>query len=71
MSLVVNLVLALVLTAATNVSNPPNHPQVQAYNYPGCGHAFARHGGIIYDAEAAALANGRTTAFLALHLQGD
>ncbi|MGJ7603585.1 dienelactone hydrolase family protein [Variovorax sp. LT1R20] len=48
-----------------------NHPQVQAYNYPGCGHAFARHRGISYDAEAAALANGRTAAFLALHLQGD
>ncbi|MBJ2160401.1 dienelactone hydrolase family protein [Variovorax sp. IB41] len=48
-----------------------NHPQVQAYDYPACGHAFARHRGINYDAEAAALANGRTAAFLALHLQGD
>lgn len=48
-----------------------NHPQAQAYSYPGCDHAFARHRGISYDAEAAALANGRTAAFLALHLQGD
>jgi carboxymethylenebutenolidase len=44
-------------------------PQVQVYSYPGCGHAFARHRGIAYDAEAAALANGRTADFLALHLQ--
>ncbi|MDM0066731.1 dienelactone hydrolase family protein [Variovorax sp. J31P207] len=44
-------------------------PQVQVYNYPGRGHAFARHRGISYNAEAAALANGRTAAFLALHLQ--
>lgn len=48
-----------------------NQPQVQVYSYPGCGHAFARHRGIGYDAEAAALANGRTAAFLALHLQGN
>jgi len=44
-------------------------PQVQVYSYPDRGHAFARHRGIAYDAEAAALANGRTAAFLALHLQ--
>ncbi len=43
--------------------------QVQVYSYPGRGHAFARHRGIAYDAEAAALANGRTADFLALHLQ--
>lgn len=47
-----------------------NHPQVQAYSYSGCSHAFARHGGMSYDAEAAALANGRTAGFLARHLQG-
>ena len=46
-----------------------NRPQVQAYSYPGCAHAFARHRGIGYDAEAAALANARTAAFLARHLQ--
>lgn len=44
-------------------------PQVQVYSYPGCGHAFARHRGMAYNAEAAALANRRTADFLALHLQ--
>ncbi|MNK80902.1 Carboxymethylenebutenolidase [compost metagenome] len=44
-------------------------PQVQVYSYPGCGHAFARHRGTAYNAEAAALANRRTADFLALHLQ--
>lgn len=44
-------------------------PQVQVHSYPGCGHAFARHRGTAYDAEAAALANRRTVDFLALHLQ--
>jgi len=43
--------------------------QVQVYSYPGCGHAFARHRGIAYDAAAAALANGRTADFLASHLK--
>ncbi len=43
--------------------------QVQVYSYPGCGHAFARHRGTAYNAEAAALANRRTADFLALHLQ--
>lgn len=43
--------------------------QVQVCIYPGCHHAFARHRGISYDAEAAALANGRTDAFLALYLK--
>lgn len=52
------------ISSALNAS-----PQVQVYSYPDCGHAFARHRGIAYDAEAAALANGRTAAFLALHLQ--
>lgn len=44
-------------------------PQVQAYSYPNCGHAFARHRGILYDADAAALANGRTADFLSLRLR--
>jgi carboxymethylenebutenolidase len=44
-------------------------PQVGVHSYPGRGHAFARHRGIAYDPEAAALANGRTADFLALHLQ--
>jgi carboxymethylenebutenolidase len=38
------------------------------HSYPGQNHAFARHTGTHYDANAAALANGRTTAFLAEHL---
>lgn len=44
-------------------------PCVQVYRYPGCKHAFARHGGISFDASAAALANGRTDAFLAQYLK--
>jgi carboxymethylenebutenolidase len=38
------------------------------FDYPGCHHAFARHNGLHYDAEAAALANKRTEAFLSKHL---
>jgi carboxymethylenebutenolidase len=34
------------------------------YSYPGQRHAFARHNGEHYNAEAAALANGRTSEFL-------
>jgi carboxymethylenebutenolidase len=43
-------------------------PSATVYSYPGCNHAFARHTGLHYDAQAAALANGRTWAFLAKHL---
>jgi carboxymethylenebutenolidase len=39
-------------------------PSAEIYSYPGCNHAFARHTGVHYDAKAAALANGRTWAFL-------
>ncbi|CAN5711938.1 dienelactone hydrolase family protein [soil metagenome] len=47
-------------------------PSATVYSYPGQHHAFARHNGTHYDADAAALANGRTIAFLAEHLgQGD
>jgi carboxymethylenebutenolidase len=46
-----------------------DRPTAQVYSYPGCHHAFARHRGITYDARAAALADGRTEAFLALHLK--
>jgi carboxymethylenebutenolidase len=45
-----------------------NVPGATIYSYPGCNHAFARHTGVHYDAKAAALANGRTWAFLAKHL---
>ena len=47
---------ALILSALKN------HPQVQAYQYPGRDHAFARTGGDHYNAEAAALAWDRTLA---------
>ena len=43
-------------------------PGVTIYSYPGCNHAFARHTGAHYDAQAAGLANERTRAFLAAHL---
>jgi carboxymethylenebutenolidase len=39
------------------------------FTYPGCSHAFARHGGAHYDGQAADLANARTLAFLDLHLK--
>ena len=37
---------------------------VAVYSYRGQRHAFSRHNGAHYDAEAAALANGRTSEFL-------
>jgi carboxymethylenebutenolidase len=39
-------------------------PNVVIYSYPGCNHAFSRHGGAHYDAAAAKTANDRTWAFL-------
>ena len=41
---------------------------VQIYSYPGCNHAFSRHGGAHYNAEAASLANSRTWEFLKAQL---
>jgi carboxymethylenebutenolidase len=43
-------------------------PGTEVYSYPGQNHAFARHTGAHYDANAARLANGRTVAFLKTHL---
>jgi dienelactone hydrolase len=43
-------------------------PAATVYSYPGQNHAFARHTGLHYNAEAAALAKGRTVAFLSEHL---
>jgi carboxymethylenebutenolidase len=43
-------------------------PSATVYSYPGQNHAFARHTGVHYNANAATLANGRTVAFLAKHL---
>lgn len=45
-----------------------NHAQVTAYTYPGCDHAFARHGGEHYDEAAAKLANGRSLTFFQQNL---
>ena len=39
-------------------------PNTTVYSYPGQHHAFSRHNGAHYDAASAALANGRTSAFL-------
>ena len=43
-------------------------PYATVYTYPGCDHAFARVGGAHFDKNAADLANQRTAAFLAEHL---
>ena len=45
-----------------------SHPQTTLHSYPGMPHAFARAGGVHYDADAATLANGRTYDFLKQHL---
>ena len=45
-----------------------NKPQVDIYSYAGCRHAFARHGGTHYNADAARTANARTLEFLRRHL---
>jgi carboxymethylenebutenolidase len=44
-------------------------PNIAVFTYPGCHHAFSRHGGAHYDAAAATLANQRTWDFLAAHLK--
>jgi len=46
-----------------------DNPLTQVFTYPGCKHAFARHGGTHYDKDAAALANGRSADFFKLHLK--
>ena len=45
------------------------HPHVTIHSYPGMPHAFARAGGVHYDAPAATLANGRTSDFMTRHLK--
>jgi carboxymethylenebutenolidase len=45
-----------------------NHPQVELLAYPNRDHAFARRGGEHYNAEDAALADGRTLAFFKRNL---
>jgi len=51
-----------IMAALAGMSN------VKVYSYPGCNHAFSRHGGAHYNAEAAHLANTRTWAFLSSSL---
>lgn len=46
-----------------------DRPNIEVFSYPGCAHAFARHTGTRYDAEAAKLANARTWAFFDKHLR--
>lgn len=43
-------------------------PKTVIYTYPGQAHAFSRHRGTRYDAEAAELANARTVEFFRKHL---
>ncbi len=45
-----------------------SHQHTTLHSYAGMPHAFARAGGIHYDANAATLANGRTYDFLKQHL---
>ena len=44
-------------------------PKATVYSYPGQNHAFSRHGGAHYNAEAAALSHERTNEFLHRHLR--
>ncbi|WLI89137.1 dienelactone hydrolase family protein [Massilia sp. R2A-15] len=46
-----------------------DNPLAHVFTYPGANHAFARHRGTHYDADAAALANGRTAEFFERHLK--
>lgn len=46
------------------------HPSIQAWEYAGADHAFARVGGTHYEALPATIANGRTAEALASALQG-
>lgn len=46
------------------------HPKVVLHDYAGADHAFARPDGLHFKADAAELANRRTSDFLARHLRG-
>ena len=43
-------------------------PRFEVFLYPGCQHAFSRHGGDHFDAEAACLSRARTLEFMNRHL---
>ena len=45
-----------------------DRPDVQMFTYPGAKHAFARHQGVNFNADAAALANRRTDEFFVARL---
>jgi carboxymethylenebutenolidase len=45
-----------------------DNANIELFSYPGCAHAFARHTGTRYDAQAAELANKRTYDLFAAHL---
>jgi carboxymethylenebutenolidase len=40
----------------------------EVFSYPGCGHAFSRHGGMHFDADAARLSRTRVVDFFKRHL---
>lgn len=44
------------------------NPHVEIHGYPGCRHAFSRHGGMHYDPDAARLSRERTLRFFQQHL---
>ena len=45
------------------------HARFEVHHYAGCRHAFSRHGGLHYAADAARLARARTVRFLERHLR--
>ncbi len=45
-----------------------DNPNAEIHSYAGCKHAFSRHGGLHYDANAARLSRQRTLDFLRRHL---
>jgi carboxymethylenebutenolidase len=45
------------------------NPNVEMHSYPGCNHAFSRHGGAHFDIDAAGLSRARTLAFFNRHLR--
>jgi carboxymethylenebutenolidase len=46
-----------------------DNPHVEIHSYPGCHHAFSRHGGLHFDAAAALLSRTRTLDFFRRHLR--
>lgn len=44
------------------------NPKVEVLSYPGCNHAFSRHGGAHFNAEAARLSRTRTLDFFTRHI---